>query len=138
MNSFSRINLRIRKSPKKFVRIRTTSGFGSFLRNQCYVANGLYCKNIYFRVKQIWENGPVRKIISNISRPILKILKNCHCIDCDLQFKMYPKCIYERIIPELKLKILFVVIICDMLFIQIIIKLHSKWLTWPKKYQVRL
>ena len=31
---------------------------------------------IYIRVKQIWVNGPVRKIISNGSRPILNILKN--------------------------------------------------------------
>ena len=38
-NSFSRINLRIHKSSYEFARLR----FGSFLQNQCYVANGLYC-----------------------------------------------------------------------------------------------
>ena len=67
---------------------------------------------VYIRVEQIWVNGPVRKIISNRSRPILKILKNCHWINCKLQFKMYP--------------ILFAVIICHMLFIPIIIKLHTQ------------
>ena len=47
MNSISRIRFHelicefgnIQKSSYKFARLR----FGSFLRNQCYVANGLYC-----------------------------------------------------------------------------------------------
>ena len=46
--------------------------------------------NTSIRVKEIWVNGPVRKIISNRSRPNFENFENCHWIDCNLQFKMYP------------------------------------------------
>ena len=41
-NSFSRINLRIQKPYKKFVRICTTSFRFVFAKSVCYVANSLY------------------------------------------------------------------------------------------------
>ena len=55
--------------------------------------------NTSIRVKEIWVNGPVRKIISKISRPILKILKTV----IRLTVIYSSKCIqvYERTIPEL-------------------------------------
>ena len=54
--------------------------------------------NTSIRVKEIWVNGPVRKI-SNRSRPILKILKTV----IRLTVIYSSKCIqvYERTIPEL-------------------------------------
>ena len=55
--------------------------------------------NTSIRVEEIWVNGPVRKIISNRSRPILKILKTV----IGLTVIYSSKCIevYERTIPEL-------------------------------------
>ena len=54
--------------------------------------------NASIRVKEIWVNGQVRKIISNRSRPILKCenFENCHWIDCNLQFKMYPSLLKDN------------------------------------------
>ena len=55
--------------------------------------------NTSIRVKEIWVNGPVRKIISKRSRPIFKILKTV----IRLTVIYGSKCIqvYERTIPEL-------------------------------------
>ena len=72
--------------------------------------------------KNLGKWTSIRKIISNRSRPIFKILKNCHWINCKLQFKMYP--------------ILFAVIICHMLFIPIIIKLHTQN-GWPCQRNIK-
>ena len=55
--------------------------------------------NTSIRVKEIWVNGPVRKIVSNRSRPILKILKTVIRLTVIYSSKYIQ--VYERTIPEL-------------------------------------